>query len=449
MDRYLDVWAGTLLGREFWQDVHRHDEQLKKLDDLATEIDSPQSAPANTHGDQPFPTRQPTPRRLSMSDIGKMDPPPHGPSVLASGLARFKALERRVRSPSPRKMMASSISALTSWRLSPVSSSGRRSGHSSPAKYVEVSPASTTFRSEETSPSLVPSPSSSSSQQALESVDHFAIPEQPWTEFPGGSSWENLPRSKTSLGLDLGSSVPEGTDEEDNVLGIEELRPLQQFRGLRSLQLTGMLHSYQSIIWQAVWLMADLDELTLEMALEPEIIHPYFASHWKQIDEHWTLAPTDGENCVYYGHLQDGQLHKDIGHGEYLDKYCMEKAKVLARTRGPTLRQLRLKQLTLSGFVVDVDPFLLWFDPLCLERIRFKRGCIDAGFWVPAPMKDVTVHRPSENEAGPVVVPMVPVDAMRDLKVVNVSARTRVGSVDEREAKVLRGVGSRALYDFF
>jgi hypothetical protein len=127
------------------------------------------------------------------------------------------------------------------------------------------------------------------------------------------------------------------------------------------------------------------------------------------------------------GNLGDGALHPDIGCGEYLDKHSIEKAKILAMAMGRTSKRLSIKHLTLSGFVVDADPFLNWFDAAKLESIKFTGQCIDAGFWLPNSMANVTVRHPRKIELGPVAVGMVSVDVQKELKVVNMQDGLDVG----------------------
>jgi hypothetical protein len=127
------------------------------------------------------------------------------------------------------------------------------------------------------------------------------------------------------------------------------------------------------------------------------------------------------------GNLGDGALHPDIGCGEYLDKHSIEKAKILAMAIGRTSKRLSIKHLTLSGFVADADPFLNWFDAEKMESIIFKGQCIDAGFWLPHSMENVTVRHPRTIELGPVAVGMVSVDVQKELKVVNMQDGLDVG----------------------
>jgi hypothetical protein len=68
----------------------------------------------------------------------------------------------------------------------------------------------------------------------------------------------------------------------------KQLRPLIEFHKLRVLRLTGMLKSYQRIIWQAVWLNPQLTTLELEMAVELNIKKPG-PRGWKPISDGWVM----------------------------------------------------------------------------------------------------------------------------------------------------------------
>ena len=62
-----------------------------------------------------------------------------------------------------------------------------------------------------------------------------------------------------------------------------DLLPLCNFRRLRSLKLTGMLESYQEIIFRTCWLNPELWSLTLVMALDPELTTRE-SKEWKSIE---------------------------------------------------------------------------------------------------------------------------------------------------------------------
>ncbi|KKZ63044.1 hypothetical protein EMCG_02614 [[Emmonsia] crescens] len=178
-------------------------------------------------------------------------------------------------------------------------------------------------------------------------------------------------------------------DEDDDILPLETMAPLCNFRNLRFLRLTGMSQSYQMYIWQAVWLNPGLEELELEMALEPCIRRAF--SGWPYIKGGWIQrSKPDGDRSSYYGDDGQGILHRRVGIGEYLDKYAIAHAKVRAAGIGSTLPLLPIVKLSLTGFVVDADPFRL-FNPHRLRLIDFKNDCVDAGFALPDCMREQVV----------------------------------------------------------
>ncbi|OJD15834.1 hypothetical protein AJ78_03931 [Emergomyces pasteurianus Ep9510] len=182
-------------------------------------------------------------------------------------------------------------------------------------------------------------------------------------------------------------------DDGDDILPLEAMVPLCNFRNLRLLRLTGMSQSYQKYIWQTAWLNPGLEELELEMTLEPCIRRSF--SGWPYIKGGWIQSnKPDGERSSYYGDGGRGILHRRVGIGEYLDKYAIEQAKTRAARMGSTLILLPVVKLSLTGFVVDGDPFR-FFNPHRLRMINFKNDCVDAGFALPDRMREqVTVSWP-------------------------------------------------------
>lgn len=95
--------------------------------------------------------------------------------------------------------------------------------------------------------------------------------------------WRHFEPTRDTLNLDL--FWPQRLDElveqeeennnqtqnDKNVFPLEGLLPLCEFRNLRSLRLSGMMQSYQTLIWRTCWINPGLEELVLEMALEPTI----------------------------------------------------------------------------------------------------------------------------------------------------------------------------------
>ncbi|KAJ5757238.1 uncharacterized protein N7511_007420 [Penicillium nucicola] len=217
-------------------------------------------------------------------------------------------------------------------------------------------------------------------------------------------------------------------EKDDGILAIVELKPLCEFRNLRSLKLTGMLRSYQTYIWQAVWLNTKLETLDLGMALEPDIFSAP-STQWKQIKTGWKMSGKMYADPVYYGHYGTGELNPDIGYGEYLDKHAIEKAKIRAMAMGLSVKRLQIKTISFSGFVVDAGPFLHWFDPNNLRTIHFKAHCVDAGLWLPRNMRNVTIRlsKPFDLEAVP--MGMVKLNLLKDLKMITLQRGRKVSQV--------------------
>lgn len=90
---------------------------------------------------------------------------------------------------------------------------------------------------------------------------------------------------------------------------------------------------------------------------------------------------------------------------------------------GRTLNRLSIKKLTLSGFVVDADPFIQWFDPSRLRTIHFKENCVDAGFYLTRALKTVAVLFPN-NET---TVLARSVDLSDSLKVIELRGGKKIG----------------------
>lgn len=134
------------------------------------------------------------------------------------------------------------------------------------------------------------------------------------------------------------------------------------------------------------------------------------------------LTPSHGS-----GNNGTGILNRRFGIGEYLDKCSIEQAKLHAMTQGPILSHLTVRRLTLTGFVVDADPFLLWFDPARLQRINFRDHCVDAGFYLPASMKGkVTVVYPRLTQENAVVIPGRRVELKNELKIIELRGGKKV-----------------------
>ncbi|KAL1961640.1 hypothetical protein VTN77DRAFT_1355 [Rasamsonia byssochlamydoides] len=139
--------------------------------------------------------------------------------------------------------------------------------------------------------SMLPSTSMMKRKTSLPGTKAQAEPgtlQNPIFEFKGGSAWMELNAEQPELWIDLFWPIPlDASDDEEDMLNIEELKPLCSFRNLRVLKLTGMMQSYQKYIWQAAWLNHDLETLVLEMALEPRIAD-HLKRAWPVIKDDWT-----------------------------------------------------------------------------------------------------------------------------------------------------------------
>jgi hypothetical protein len=213
-------------------------------------------------------------RRLSTVELPTLSGLRRHPSVKGT-TARIKDLARHVRTPS---------------FIAPPSTLDLKLSLDTTSKVVGDSK-STTVRAVEilSSPPITPIDSPVTSG--------LATPVKPIQFFRSGPSWAELPRSKATLGLDLFSSIDE-EKKDDGILAIVELKPLCEFRNLRSLKLTGMLRSYQMYIWQAVWLNPNLETLDLAMALEPSILST-LSTEWKQIKTGWKMSGKQYADPVY------------------------------------------------------------------------------------------------------------------------------------------------------
>lgn len=127
-------------------------------------------------------------------------------------------------------------------------------------------------------------------------------PDRPFAYFRGGVSWKYLSTDTETLGLDLFWPIKKEEENRNNrendMLAIEELRPLCTFHNLRVLKITGMMQSYQKYIWQTAWLNPDLEELELEMALEP-CVRKNIVGGWPLIKGGWRQRDIHHEEPVY------------------------------------------------------------------------------------------------------------------------------------------------------
>ena len=123
-------------------------------------------------------------------------------------------------------------------------------------------------------------------------------------------TWKHVQKDREELNIDLFWPIKDDEENEDSdaehddIFPLEALQPLCQFRSLKSLKLSGMLQSYQKYIWQTCWLNPDLEDLTLEMALAPELVEGYDTA-WSAIDNEWTMMSEDETAAQYLYAVHD------------------------------------------------------------------------------------------------------------------------------------------------
>lgn len=101
---------------------------------------------------------------------------------------------------------------------------------------------------------------------------------------------------------------------------------------------------------------------------------------------------------------------------------------------GRTLNRLSIKRLTLSGFVIDADPFIQWFDHRRLRSVHFKDDCVDAGFYLPKSMR--RVHITFQREGGNALF-VRHFDLFKHLKVVELRGGKTIGQVPYHSSEIL------------
>ncbi|GAB1211325.1 hypothetical protein ATERTT37_000438 [Aspergillus terreus] len=380
MEDYPHHWNETLLGQDFWKDAAEYNKPINDRIEASKFLDRTTATTSNENI-----AAKPHRRRSSMSDV--------------FGLNMFSALRgRTLDSSRPRRSRSRSSSV--------VSDVGRRS----------ISLLRRSF--EMFTGGNKPEDCTDAHGSPFTDMEQ-ATPNRPLMSFRGGISWCYIPKNRQELGLDVFQSMTEQSSRDTDILPIEELAPLCEFRNLRVLKLTGMIQSYQKYIWQAAWLNPRLEELELEMVLPPRIRRGY-NEEWPYIKGGWS------------GQYGDGNLSPKIGVGEYLDKLAIEKAKVRAMALGGRTRnRLSIRTLTLTGFVVDADAFLHWFDPARLRCIHFRNDCVDAGFYLSLPMKKVSILFPREIEEKFVAGRRV--DLVSELKVVRLLNGKKVEEIPYRQ----------------
>ncbi|KKK21639.1 hypothetical protein ARAM_005243 [Aspergillus rambellii] len=446
IDAYPAHWKATLLGEEFWKDAEDFNQavndQIEEAHDqllhtrfpfnIGTEQASrAPSSPASTVNPEKMPEKRS--RRFSMSDASNLssfterNPLQMAPNrILEMTKSPFPFPFPRSRSRSRSRTRSSSIISETPRRSSSLLRSTLNMISGKKKEDPELEAATTT--------SILIMPLS---------PDQATL-QNPLVEFRGGPTWASIPKDRRTLCLDVfwpDKKEKQEAEKEISMLPVEELAPLSAFRSLRVLKITGMTQTYQRYIWQAAWLNVDLDELELGMALPPRLRRSYVGK-WPYMKGGWQLDKAHYGEPVYYG-TGSGTLDRKVGIGEYLDKMCMEKAKICALAVGRTRQRLSIRTLTLTGFVVDADPFLHWFDPKRLKCIDFKDNCVDAGFYLCLPMKKVKILFPKQIREAVSTARVV--DLFSELKVVELKGGKKVAESPFRGWEGLRGEGSSSI----
>lgn len=94
--------------------------------------------------------------------------------------------------------------------------------------------------------------------------------------------------TQENLWIDLWQQF--GVGEKIVPVDDQYLTSLKSFVGLRCLQVTGMLRSYQKQLFQAIWKMEKLEDLQLRMAEEPRLVS---SVSWRRIEKGWLPKTQD------------------------------------------------------------------------------------------------------------------------------------------------------------
>ncbi|CAA9965261.1 hypothetical protein PTMSG1_08620 [Pyrenophora teres f. maculata] len=199
--------------------------------------------------------------------------------------------------------------------------------------------------------------------------------------------WEKLPTSLTKLVLDLGQPVKVHHDvqhdqviEYNSYIASNEMKPLVQYTQLKELRLLRMQDSMQSLVWETIFRNTSengMRVVDLQMAAAPLVR----SKHWHTAEDvvGLTVPKADSKEKEYKGIEGKGLLHYCFGTGEYLDDFCMRKARIAAGL-DETI-PLPLWALKLDGFVVDYLPFEHELSRIVL--LTCGSNCIDSGLRAP------------------------------------------------------------------
>lgn len=202
--------------------------------------------------------------------------------------------------------------------------------------------------------------------------------------------WGSLPSTLAKLVLDLGEPVrleQDGDVLHKSYIIPDEMRSLQEQVKLKELRLFRVHNSFQLMVWETVFRNTSeggMRILDVQMAAAPIVR----SEQWKKAKDvvGLTVALENSAEKGYKGMDGKGILHYTIGTGEYLDDYCIRKARIASGLDEAT--PLPLWCLKLDGFVIDHMPFDHELSRIVL--LTCGDDCIDSG--LRAPKTDQTPH---------------------------------------------------------
>ncbi|USP82488.1 hypothetical protein yc1106_09762 [Curvularia clavata] len=198
-----------------------------------------------------------------------------------------------------------------------------------------------------------------------------------------GKIWDTLPTNMTKLVLDLSQPIRierDGDIEYKSYIAPKDMKPLVQQTQLEELRMFGMHDSMQAVVWETAYRNVSeggMRVVDLQMAAEPIVR----MDHWRKAMDvvGLTVPKQDSNESEYKGIEGKGVLHHSFGTGEYLDAFCMRKARISAGLEES--RPLPLWSLKLNGFVVDYLPFEHELSRIVL--LTCGDDCIDSGLRAP------------------------------------------------------------------
>jgi hypothetical protein len=185
------------------------------------------------------------------------------------------------------------------------------------------------------------------------------------------------------LVLDLGQPVrldQDGDVLHESYITANEMKPLLEYVKLKELRLFQVRDSLQPLVWETVFrhrLEDAMRVLDIQMAAAPIVR----SEQWRRAKNvaGLTVPTEESEEKQYKGMDGKGALHYSIGTGEYLDGYCMRKARIASGLDEAT--PLPLWCLKLDGFVIDHLPFEHELSQIVL--LTCGENCIDSGLRAP------------------------------------------------------------------